>query len=342
MKALRIMQLAVLFGAAILGGALGRYASSQPQQERPLVRGALHQRGRVAPKNGKMLRDLSAKRHGNELKRMYRAITPPAKWDSATKGWISPIQDQGQCGSCWDFSGTRVVDTAYNVAGIAPSAGTWLFSEQYTLDCGRNGGCGGDDNTSVLQWAKDTGLPTQQDYGPYQARAQSCHYRTQTTLYKVDDWGYCDPSAQDGITPASMIKSAIMLYGGVGCAVAAGQGWDNYNGGVYQGSGNRSIDHDVFIRGWDDTMSPTPGKTVWIMDNSWGTSWGDKGSMYILEEADLIGTEGVWAKVNNPTPPPPPPVPPPGPTPPPMPGGYWSGTITYDNGMIQTITPKAR
>ncbi len=328
--------------AAGLGGGLTlllrpAFPADQPRQQ-PKAR---HARGRVEPANAGHLRAISAAQHGAKLRRIYRIAAPPARWDSAEKGWISPIQNQQQCGSCWDFSGTRVCDTAYNVAGIAPASGGWLFSEQYTLDCGRNGGCGGDDNTTVLAWAKATGLPTQADYGPYTAAAGPCKWSSQV-LFRIADWAYCNPSGSGGITPAGQIKTAIMAYGGVGCAVAAGNGWDNYSGGVYQGSGNRSIDHDVFLRGWDDSLSTAPGKTVWLMDNSWGTDWGISGTMQIAEGADQIGTDSVCAWVDAPTPPPgpipPPPTPPP--TPPPMSG--WSGTITYSKGMIQSVAPAAK
>jgi len=298
-----------------------------------------HARGRVAPRNAAHLRRLSTERHGATLRRVMKTFTPPAAWDSVSRNWVPPIEDQGQCGSCWDFSGTGMVDIAYSVAGWPNAPAKWVFSEQYTLDCGRNGGCGGDDNTTVLQDAQSNGLPLTADYGAYTARSGRCHWTSAQTLYKVQSWGYADPAGQDGIPSAAAIKSAIMLYGCVGCAVAAGNGWDSYSGGVYAGSGNRSIDHDVILVGWDDSKSPVAGKTVWKMRNSWGADWGDHGYMWIVEGADLVGTEAVWcAAPAPPTPPTPTPTPPVPPVPP-MPGAYWSGTITYQDGMILSVSP---
>lgn len=248
--------------------------------------------GHVRAVNKDHLIGLSYRKHGRRLQGLVAATVPPATWDSRTLGWIPPIKDQGQCGSCWDFSGTGVVEVAYWKAGIQI-----ILSEEYTLSCGQNGGCNGDDNTNVLDWAKKTGLPLTSDYGPYKASAGQCAFKTAMTLYKVDDWGFADSNGGNGVTPTDDIKSAVMQYGCVGCAVAAGgtSFWDSGNG-VDTGN-SRSIDHDVIIIGWDDS------KGAWLMRNSWGASWGTGGYAWVKYGADQIGTEAVWAHVNATAPP---------------------------------------
>lgn len=332
----------IIFFAALVGGALGWQPGEQGNGEDRRPQAFKYARGHKERPDDARTRQKRAKIHGGTLRRLYRTVAPPASYDARTKGFVPDVRDQGQCGSCWDFSGTGVVDVAYAVAGFAGGANAWVMSEQYTMDCGRNGGCNGDDNTTVLDWAEQTGLPLAKDYAPYSARRGRCQLPANVKLNKIDTWGYCDPNGGQGITSAAYIKASILQYGAVGCAVAAGNGWDSYSGGVYQGSGNRGINHDVMLVGWDDTKSRTPGKTVWIMRNSWGTGWGEAGYMRIAEGADMIGTQSVWASVTGPTPPPPPPPPPPPgppPPPPPMPGTFWSGTITYQDGMITTIVP---
>jgi C1A family cysteine protease len=217
------------------------------------------------------------------------------QWDSRTFGWIPPIKDQGQCGSCWDFSGTFVCEVAYWKAGLT----TVILSEEYTLSCGSNGGCNGDDNVNVLDWAKKTGLPLSADYGPYSAQAGQCAFKPSMTLYKIDDWGFVDGSSGQGVTPTQQIKDAIKAYGCVGCAVAAG-GDSFWDSGTGIGSGtNHSIDHDVGIIGWDDSK----GGGAWLMRNSWGTKWGDGGYAWVKYGAYDLGTEAVWAKINASAPP---------------------------------------
>ena len=197
--------------------------------------------------------------------------------------------------NCWDFSGTFVVEVAYNKAGIGGGASKMILSEEYTLSCARNGGCNGDDNVSVLDWAKATGLPLTADYGPYKESPGKCLFNPNMTLYKIDDWGFADSNGGNGITPTQDIKNAIVAYGCVGCAVAAGSSWDSWSSDpnyVHKGT-STSIDHDVALVGWDDS------KGAWIMRNQWGTSFGNGGYGWIAYGADSIGTEAVWAIIHG-------------------------------------------
>ncbi len=275
-------------------------------------------RGHVRAPNKDHLIELSHQRHRARLHALAAMVTPPPTWDSRTLGWIGPVKDQAQCGSCWDFSGTGVVEVAYNVAKVGGGASDFILSEEYTLDCGSNGGCQGDDNTTVLAWAKATGLPLTSAYGPYTSgsgRTGSCAFKSGMQLYKIDDWGFVDKNGGQGVTPTADIKIAIMTYGCVGCAVAAGSSWDSWSSDpnyVHTG-GSTAIDHDVRLIGWDDS------KTAWLMLNNWGIRWALNGFGWIAYGADSIGTESVFAFLTHtPTPTP---TPPPPPTPTPTPGG---------------------
>ena len=251
--------------------------------------------------------------HGERL-RALRA-TQPAQWDSRTQNWVGPIKDQTQCGSCWDFSGTGTVEIALNKAGIGGGPNTLILSEQYTLSCGQNGGCNGDDNTTVLTWAQSTGLPLTSQYGPYQGAAQACSWTASETLYKIASWGFADSNGGQGITPTADIKAAIMEYGCVGAAIAADDAFmNNPAGTVFMGSGNTSINHDIILIGWDDTKG---NGGAWLLRNSWGASWCDAGYCWIAYGANAVGTEAVFAIA--PSSPTPTPTPPPGPTPTPTP-----------------------
>lgn len=257
---------------------------------------------RRAP-NKDHLMALARRRHPG-LRAALMAMSLPPTFDCRALGWCGPVKNQGQCGSCWDFSGTGMVESAYYVAGVHPNDGSMALSEQYTLSCGQNGGCNGDDNTTVLQWAKKTGLPTTKDYGSYAASEGRCNFQQSMTLYKIDDWGFCDPNAgqsYDRPTDTDLIKAAMMTYGPIGCAVAAG-GSQFWNDGQGVGQGNSSgIDHDVILVGWDDSKGP---KGAWIMRNSWGTGWGSmSGYAWIAYGADCIGTEAVWCMINAKAPP---------------------------------------
>lgn len=255
-------------------------------------------KGHVRAPNKDHLITISALQHGRMLRGLRQDV--PSSFDARTKGIIGPIKDQGQCGSCWDFSGTFVCETAFYLAGLLKPDGSQALDEQYTLDCGNNGGCGGDDNTNVLDWCKKTGLPLTSVYGPYDASAARCAYKQGQQLYKIDDWGFADGSGGNGVTPTAAIKAAIMAYGCVGSGVAAG-GDSFWDSGTGIGTGRSSnIDHDVGIVGWDDSKG---NGGAWIMRNSWGTGWGEGGYAWVQYGAYDLGTEAVWAVVRNPNPP---------------------------------------
>ena len=270
------------------------------------------------------LQALSARHHGHQLRALNKIVAPPPSWDSRTQGWVGPVKDQGGCGSCWDFSGTGVCEIAYYKAGVFKPDGSHAFSEEYTLSCGRNGGCNGDDNVTVLQWAKQTGRPLSSDYGPYTAQEGRCNFKTSMTLFKVDDWGFADPSGGQGqnVTSPADIKTAIMTYGCVGAAIAADNAFMNMTAGqVFNRTTSEQIDHDIILVGWEDTATKTtavmtslPGAPMlpasitasngyWWLRNSWGGSWVEKGYCRIGWGVNLVGTESVWAKVKNANPP---------------------------------------
>lgn len=260
----------------------------------------VYAKGRVEPANLDHLRQLSYRRHGRQLQALA-GLALPASFDARAMGWVGPVKNQGQCGSCWDFSGTGVVEIAYNKAGVGGGPNAFVLSEEYTLSCGRNGGCGGDDNTNVLQWAKQTGLPLTADYGPYQGSPGRCAFKQSMTLYKVDDWGFADRNGGQGVTPVEDIKAAIYQYGCVGAAIAADNAFCNVSAGqVFDRTTSHGIDHDIILVGWDDSKG---SKGAWLLRNSWGEQWADNGYCWIGYGVNLVGTEAVWAHINATAPP---------------------------------------
>ena len=247
-----------------------------------------HARGHVRRDDKDHLIALSHARHGDRLRAM-RAVPLPAKWDSRALGLVGPVKNQEQCGSCWDFSGTGCVEVAYNKAGIGGGANVFILSEEYTLSCYRNGKCNGDDNTTVLDWAKTHGLPLTSDYGPYKAVPGTCLYKRGMPLHKIDDWGFADADGSSGVASTNDIKNAIMQYGAVGCAVAADDAFEAYTSGVFASTTSTEIDHDIMLVGWDDSVG------AWILRNSWTSSWGESGYMRIAYGVNCVGTEAVWA-----------------------------------------------
>ena len=264
-------------------------------------------RRRKEPKNLHHLRQLSFVRHAKTL-HAIQLVTLPTSWDSRQQGWVGPVKDQQQCGSCWAFSGTGMCEIAYNKVGVGGGPNVFILSEEYTLSCGQNGGCSGDDNTTVLAEAKATGIPLTAAYGPYNAgdgTPGQCAYSPGMTLYKIDDWGFADSNGGQGVTPVADIKAAIMAFGCVGAAIAADgafEAWGDNNPSMsnpFLGSGSTSIDHDIILVGWQDDSAISSGG-YWLLRNSWYSTWGVGGYMAIAYGANLVGTEAVFA-LHSPT-----------------------------------------
>ncbi len=245
--------------------------------------------------------ELSHSQHSAMLKSAL-AVKPPSSWDSRAQGWVGPIANQEQCGSCWDFSGTGIVEIAYNKAGIGGGKDSFILSKEYTLSCCKNGGCNGDDNVTVLKWAKAHGLPLAKDYGPYgpfpnqDAEVPACAWKPTMKMYKIADWGFADPkSDKNKPTSTPAIKSAIMNYGAVGAAVMADDAFEKAKAGhVFMNTSSEEVNHDIVLVGWDDAKGRNG---AWLLRNSWSDKWADNGYCWIEYGANHVGTEAVWCSV---------------------------------------------
>jgi len=190
--------------------------------------------------------------------------TTPIDW--AAKGMTTAIKDQGQCGSCWAFSTTETVESAILMAGKSVSK----LSPQEVVDCDSSDqGCGGGDPQEALGWVKDQGgLDTDQCY-PYTAQDGTCASSKCQAAGNVVEVIPISGSEQD-------MYDALGKYGPLSiCADASS--WSNYNGGVLTASQCGSdVDHAIQLTGY----SPSQGG-YWIVRNSWGADWGEKGFIYL-------------------------------------------------------------
>jgi len=193
-------------------------------------------------------------------------ITLPERWDWREHGaGIPPIRSQGSCGSCWAFGTVGVVEAAVAVADKQLVD----LSEQFVLDCSGKGSCGGG------YWAYNAFLNKggvwEKDY-PYKAYDTSCKSVPEHP-YKIESFH----GIQTGDIDA--MKAAILQFGSVGVTMSVCGSIPGYGGGVYDSNecNYYYTNHIVTLVGWDDTVQHKSGKGVWILRNSWGTSWGDGG-----------------------------------------------------------------
>ncbi|XP_063314313.1 cathepsin O [Pelobates fuscus] len=203
----------------------------------------------------------------------------PLRFDWRDKKVIMEVKNQLNCGGCWAFSVVGAVQSAYAIQGHQPED----LSVQQVIDCSyMDGGCNGGSTVSALKWLNQTQtkLVRASEY-PFKAHSGICHYFPPTEFgvsikgYKAYDFSCCEEE---------MMKTLIN-YGPL-TAIVDAVSWQDYLGGVIQhhcSSGHAN--HAVLIIGYDKT-GDIP---YWIVQNSWGTTWGAKGYVYIKMGEDMCG-----------------------------------------------------
>lgn len=181
-------------------------------------------------------------------------------WKS--KGAVAAVKDQGNCGSCWAFSTVAGVEGAHKI-----KHGQLLtFSEQQLVDCATssygNYGCDGGDLPGSFKYFAKKGAETESAY-PYKARDKSCKYSKSDVKTTVSGYNsvktYSDSALKSGLSKQPLAvcidASALMSYSsGIISVNACGK--------------RPELDHCVLLYGYD---------SAWLLKNSWGTSWGEKG-----------------------------------------------------------------
>lgn len=216
----------------------------------------------------------------------------PAKY--SLRGIAGPVEDQGNCGSCWDFSLTTALRGTYITAGKDPGR----LSFNYLLNCDRQMyGCNGGSFNAAAYLDRPKGVPSYGSDGAYTARQSACEARlpaASAVQYHMLGVSGSNPSFRD------IAYVVGVLHRPVSIDVFVDSTWKAYKSGVYDGCTNdnsRLTNHMVVIEGYScessvdsngncvfDADGNLPGGTgTWLVRNSWGTSWGDKG--YITTKA---------------------------------------------------------
>ncbi|KAL2727743.1 cathepsin O-like isoform X2 [Vespula maculifrons] len=214
-----------------------------------------------------------------------RAAGIPLKVDWREKGIISPVKNQGSCGACWAFSTVEVAESMYAIK----NGSLYLLSVQEMIDCARNTnlGCEGGDICSLLAWLKLTKSPIlpESNY-PLTRMTDMCKLKGATAKTKAGI-KVMDFTCDSFIDSEEELLITLATHGPVAAAVNA-LSWQNYLGGIIQyhcDGAFTSLNHAVQIVGYDksDTIP------YYIIKNSWGPTFGDRGYIYIAIGSNLCG-----------------------------------------------------
>ena len=201
-------------------------------------------------------------------------------WRTKTPKVLTPVKDQGQCGSCWAFSATEQIETD---AALATGKLITLSPQQITSCDKQDLGCnGGNTETAYAYVKKAGGLEPNSDY-PYTSgrtgRSGTCEAEKSEEAVSIT--GYSSVS-KSGMSEGKMVsqiqKSPISV-----CVDA--EKWQTYTSGVIGRSCGSQLDHCVQAVG----LNTMAGKSYWIVRNSWNTDWGEDGYIYVQEGINACG-----------------------------------------------------
>lgn len=233
-----------------------------------------------------ILRPLNQTGHKRRVQKLTKLKPNADSYDWRDHGAVTPVKNQGQCGSCWAFSTVGAVEGC-----VAIESGTLLqLSEQELVSCDKKcSGCGGGLMDLGFEWIAENGGISSEEYYPYTAKNDACSIARES--YKVS----ITKAHQDVEKNNDDQFIAALQRGPVSVAIEADQdAFQFYKKGVFNGTCGTSLDHGVLAVGY--------AADYYTVKNSWGESWGEQGYIRMARNMPQEGGQcGILLDASFPT-----------------------------------------
>ncbi|XP_048259521.1 cysteine proteinase-like isoform X3 [Haliotis rufescens] len=213
---------------------------------------------------------------------MYRAKIPrgatPKAFDWRDHGAVTPVKNQGQCGSCWAFSTTGNIEGQWQIKNKRLIS----LSEQELVDCDKlDEGCnGGLPSNAYMSIMKLGGLETEGDY-KYDGEDEKCAFNKSEVVVKIN--GAVNISSNEDDMASWLAQNGPISIGINANAMQFYFGGISHPWSIF--CNPKSLDHGVLIVGYGVEGS----EPYWIVKNSWGPDWGEKGYYRVYRGGGVCG-----------------------------------------------------
>lgn len=218
---------------------------------------------------------------------LFAAQSIPTSFNWNDHGALTAIYNQGQCGSCWAFSATEQIESMAWLAANTTSTIKQL-SMQQIVSCdthGQDEGCNGGDTITAYAYVEETGgLEPLSDF-PYTGEDSRCKFQSGDLEAAVTGWTYVTNNVTRNET---QMQYYVATTAPISICVDASS-WQFYLGGVISHICGQNLDHCVQIAGYSVETDIFGTKPYWIIRNSWGGDWGEKGFVYVEQFKNLCG-----------------------------------------------------
>merc|ERR1719240_1718063 len=206
--------------------------------------------------------------------------TPDSVDWSSRSDVVTPVKDQGQCGSCWAFSSTGGIEGAVGTSGGSMQS----LSEQQLVDCAGgvygNHGCNGGLMDNAFNYVQQYGMMSESSYS-YLGQNGTCRFRSDNVVSHIKS--HTDVPQK---SPSHLMQAVSQQP--VSIAINANP-IQFYSSGVFSDSCGDQLDHGVLLVGYG--TDATTGQKFWKVKNSWGGNFGEQGYFRLLRD-DVEGSSG--------------------------------------------------